>query len=324
MDELIVKKLRGEATDLEVRRLERWRSASPGNERDYRTFKNLWDASGEPEKPVVRPAPAVETILRLGDARRAKGRAHRPWEALARWPRAGYGLAAAAVVTLVFLALPWRAGWESSTEGLFPVGSSSGSGDITTLSLSDGSVVRATPGTRVDIPSSPGRREVVVEGKAFFAVAADPTPFVVRTAVGEVTVYGTRFEILTDGDELRVVVVEGIVRLSGRAGVADVEAGQVAYLGLSSSPRVVDPADVWDLLEWADGLLIFEGTPLSEVADELGRHFGRNVIIEDETLRQVRITAWFEDEPIEGVVSAVCLLAVADCEVGAVDVRIGL
>ena len=38
------------------------------------------------------------------------------------------------------------------------------------------------------------RREVVLEGRAFFAVATDPVPFVVRTRLGQMTVRGTRFE----------------------------------------------------------------------------------------------------------------------------------
>ena len=44
--------------------------------------------------------------------------------------------------------------------------------------------------------------KVVVEGKAFFAVAAAPTPFVVSTGMGEVTVHGTRFELIAGEEEL--------------------------------------------------------------------------------------------------------------------------
>jgi transmembrane sensor len=203
------------------------------------------------------------------------------------------------------------------------VESSSSLGDITTLGLSDGSVVRMMPETRVEFPAAVDRREVVLEGRAFFAVAADPIPFVVRTRMGEVTVQGTRFEVLTNGDELRLVVVEGRVRLEGELGFVEVGPGQVAYLGLGSSPRVVDHSDVWSVLEWADGLLVYEATPLSMVAEELGRYFGRDVTIVDEALGRLRITAWFEDESLEEVISAVCLVAGVTCELSEAEVTIG-
>lgn len=323
MDGLIVKKLRGEATDLELRRLERWRSESPDNDRAYDEFVRLWSGTGEPELPAVGPPPALERIIREGDARSARSRLRRSWLVPERWRGPAFGLAAAAVAVAVFLTLPWRSDRDPTRHGLFPVESSSSGGDITTLGLSDGSIVRTMPETRLEFPFAEDRREVVLEGKAFFAVVEDPVPFVVRTALGEVTVYGTRFEILTSRAELRLVVVEGRVRFEGEDGVEFVDAGQVAHVGRGSPPRIVDHTDPWSLLDWTGGLLIFEATPLATVATELSRHFGRDVTIRDEALAQLRITAWFEDEPIEEVVAAICLVALADCEVSDSGVRIG-
>lgn len=323
MDEVIVKRLRGEATDIEVRQLDHWRGESSENDQAYGAFISLWNGTFEPETPALRPPPTLEKIMREGDARRARGQARAARRAVLRSPWTGYGLIAAAVATLIFLTLPSDAERGSSTHGLFPLESSSGPGDLTTLGLSDGSVVRMTPGTRMEFPATVDRRVVVLEGKAFFAVAADPIPFVIRTRMGEVTVHGTRFEVLTNGDELRLAVVEGRVRLEGESGFAEVGPGQVAYLGLGSSPRVVDHSDVWSVLEWADGLLVYEATPLSMVAEELGRHFGREVTIVDEALEQLRITAWFEDESFEEVFSAVCLVAGVPCEMSEAEVTIG-
>jgi transmembrane sensor len=323
MDDLILKRLRGEATDIEIRQLDHWRAESSENDREYRAFISLWSRTGEPAGPDVRPEPALEEIVREGDARRARGQARAARRAVIRSPWAGYGLAAAAVATVIFLNLPSDGQRGPSIRGLFPVESSSSPGDITTLGLSDGSVVRMMPETRVEFPATGDRREVMLEGKAFFAVVPGSIPFVVRTQVGEVTVHGTRFEILTREDELRLVVVEGSVRLEAGSEFAEVGPSQLAFLGRGSSPRVLDLEDVWSVLEWTDGLLIYEATPLSLVAEELSRHFGRDVTISDEELGQLRITAWFEDESIEEVVSAVCLVAGAVCEVSEAEVRIG-
>lgn len=323
MDELIVKVLHGQATDIEIRQLDRWRAESPENEREYTAFVSLWNDTDEPETPMVGPLPSLEGIVREGDARRANGRARAARRALLRSPWTGIGLTAAAAAILAFLIFGPSGEPGPPIPGLFPVESSSSAGDITTLGLSDGSVLRTMPETRVEFPSAEDRREVVLEGKAFFAVAADPVPFVVRTRLGEVTVLGTRFEVLARGDELRLVVVGGRVWLESEWGVAEAGAGQVAYLSPGSSPRVVDHGDIWSMLEWTDGLLIYESTPLSTVAAELGRHFGREVTVTDAQLGQIRITAWFEDEPMEEVVSAVCMVAGVPCQVTEIRVTIG-
>jgi ferric-dicitrate binding protein FerR (iron transport regulator) len=323
MHELIVKRLRGEATDIESRQLDRWRGQTSENEGEYRAFVELWNRAREVERPAVGPAPDVDAIVREGDARKARRHAAAGGWGRLRPSRVGYGLAAAAAVALLFLGNPWSAERNDSAPGLFPTQSFSSPRDVTTLSLSDGSVMRTMPDTRVDFPATADRREVVLDGRAFFAVTADATPFVVRTHFGNVTVRGTRFEVATGRDEVRVVVVEGTVRLAGESGVVEVGADQVAYLRPGSSPRVMDHGDVWTLLEWADGLLVYEATPLGMVAEELGRHFGRQVTIVDESLRRVRVTASFQDEPLEEVVSVVCLIAGTPCEVGGTEVIIG-
>jgi len=154
-----------------------------------------------------------------------------------------------------------------------------------------------------------------LEGRAFFAVVPDDRPFVVRTSIGQVTVEGTRFEVATEGEWPRVVVVEGKVRLDTPGGRVEVRQGQVAYWSAGHAPVVTDHDDVWSVLEWPDGLLVFQATPLSTVADELERHFGLHVQVNDRASGDIRITAWFEDEPFDEVMSAVCLAAGVKCDI---------
>jgi transmembrane sensor len=323
MDELIVKSLRGQATDIELRQLERWRAESKANEGEYQAFVLLWRRSFEGDPPAVKPPPPVEAIMREGDLRRARRESKASRRAVLRSPWTGVGLAAAAAAVVLFLNLPPSVDGNASTYGIFPVESSSGPGDITTLGLSDGSVIRTTPNTRMEFPARVDRREVVLDGRAFFAVTADPVPFLVRTRFGDVTVHGTRFEVATTTEGLRVVVVEGVVRLEAESATGDVGEGQVAYLQPGSPLQVVDHRDPWSMLEWESGLLIYEATPLSRVAAELHQHFGRRVFLADESLGELRITAWFEDETMEEVASAICLVAGVPCEVSNDQVAIG-
>lgn len=312
MDELIVRYLTGETSDLEARALERWRAESSENERAYRELAATWRASERRGGEVRAPAPATRAVLEAAERRRHRRAARTRRARALRSPWLAYGLAAAAVVALVFVGLPDRFG--DAAPLLAPVESSASGRDVVTMGLSDGTVVRLAAESRLEFPRRAESREVVLSGRAFFAVAPAETPFVVRTGAVEVVVSGTRFEVATGRDGVRVVVVEGELSVSSEGAPVSVHVGQVAYMGRGEPPRVVGRPDVWSLLEWEGGLLVFQSTPLADVAREVGRHFGVEVDV-DEALSDRRITAWFGDEPLEEVVSAICVVAGASCEI---------
>jgi transmembrane sensor len=320
MDDLIIRRLSGAATDIELRTLARWRAESPDNERAYREVQRVWNlASDEETMPVAAP-PALETIAAEAEARRRRLRSrNRRWRVV-RSPWVGYGLATAAVLAVMFVSFG-RQPDEPRAPLLRPIESTASGADVVTMSLSDGSVVRLAASTTIEFPPEATRREVVLDGRAFFAVSEDQTPFVVRTAMADVVVHGTRFEVTVSDDGLRLIVVEGTVSLAGPDGSAIVDAHHVAYLSPGTGLRVVARDDVWSLMRWPSGLLVFQATPLVDVAEELRRHFGRDVSLAA-GLESRRITAWFSDESLEEVVAAVCLIAAANCEIGPASVTI--
>jgi len=224
MDELIVKQLGGSATDIEVRLVDRWRQESANNERTYQELRALWEVTGASVLVAPQP-PSLSAVLAEAAERRRHAHSRRRGLAMLRSPWLGYGLAAAAIAAVALL-VPGRGPAGPEPGSLTILGSSSTVGQVATLSLSDGSYIRLGPGADVEFPPSAERREVILDGAAFFAVASGETPFVVRTAGARVTVHGTRFEVRTEGAETRVVVVEGMVRVEGDHGGADIVAGQ--------------------------------------------------------------------------------------------------
>lgn len=319
MDDLIVRWMRGEATDIEVRRLEQWRSATAENERAYREVVRLWERSGELTRPGPSSSPGVDRIVDAAETRRKRaGR-----RAVLRSPWVGRAAAILALAAVSYLTFGTRGREIGSSAALTPLESSLGPHRVMTMSLSDGSVVRAAPETHLEFSAARDLRQVVLDGRAFFAVAHGALPFQVQTPVGTVTVTGTRFEVTTASDGIRVVVVEGTVEVRNHRGSAQVRAGQVAFLTEGSTTRILDHADVWALLHWEGGLLVFQATPLRQVAEEVSRHFGVTVRVSDDEVGARRITAWFDDEPLEDVVSALCIVADARCEMGGTEVTIG-
>lgn len=311
MDERIIRVLRGDASEIEVRQVERWRAESGIHEREYEETAHVWSATERDRSWPTSPGGAF--LRSVAEDRRRKSGARAERRALIRSPLVGYGVAAA-VVVLAFLGLA-RAGDRSGVGLLAPVGSTTLEGGLSTLALTDGSTVRLARGGRVSFPNLPDRREVVLDGRAFFAVAEAASPFVVRGDVGQVTVHGTRFEVIATDDSVRVVVVEGIVTVDNDLGSVRVTEGQVVRVVPSSAPQVSDLADVWSLLEWPNGLLVFQATPLRMVAAELERHFGVRMEVDPE-LAGRRVTGWFDEEDVMEVVDGVCLIVGARCEVG--------
>ena len=317
MDELILRHLSGEATDVEVHRLDKWRAASAENEAHFREVDALWEGLGRLRSHGTARRPDVESMMAEAELRRSRSRTRRSRRALVRSPWIGYGLAAAASIAMVVFGVGVWQGREASGTALTAVESSVvGSGRVVAMTLSDGSYLRASAGTKLQFPAEAGRREVVVEGQAFFAVATADDPFVVRTAEGELTALGTRFEVRAGGDLLRVVVVEGVVEFAGPGGRSEIRAGQVATVQGGGYPEVREVRtveDVWALLDWPGGLLAFQRTPLGEVAQQLEHEFKIDVRIEDTLAAARRVTGSFQDASLDDVVDAVCAVTGVRC-----------
>lgn len=308
IDDLIVRALEGVAGSRERSRLEEWRRAEPDNERTFQEFVRVWELGGSRTlAAIVSSPPPLERITAEAERRRAhvlplrRVSNHQPWRFV--W--------AAAAVIAVMLALGSARLLRKPSLLL-----STGPSETSTIQLADGSIVRLGPSSRVEVRGET-QRSVRLEGRAFFAVATDSTlPFVVYAESGRVEVKGTRFEVRADADSLRVVVVEGRVNLGAAGKDVEVHHGAMSRVAAGSPPSVPETVDVWQLLDWPGGLLLYQATPLDQVVREIGAFFHRPVILRDAQLSGTRVTAWFEDQSFEEVLSTICAVLGVECSIG--------
>lgn len=305
IDELIGKVLSGEATELERRRVAAWRDASPSNAETFLELQRLWEAADAPRPERFPSPPPVSAIIAEAERRRAEvvpiGRAR-----ASRWRWAVAATVAAAAAVLLLVSLP---NLEQDVSRFATIDA------FQTVPLADGSVVRLAPGSSLDVLGE-AQRSIRLSGQAFFAVATDSAlPFTVTTAAGTTEVLGTRFEIAASADSLRLLVVEGRVALSSEAGRVEVGRGEVSRIISGGAPTPPQPADVWALLDWPAGILIFQSTPFTDVIAEIERTFGVSIGVSPETATNRTVTAWFEDEALEDVLETVCAVVGADCQV---------
>ncbi len=326
MDDIIIRVLNGKAEPIEERRLANWRSESPQNEQHFAEVSAIWQWTGTAapanDAESLPAPPTLETIVAQGDAlgrqdvrrRFARGlgrREIRPW-------------AAAAVIAAVSLGV-WIGRLGPAPEEVMGTEYAALSAEASTVALADGSFIRLAPRSRLRFVERDGLREAWLSGRGFFAVESDADrPFLVHTDLGEARVLGTRFEITSEAAELKVLVLEGRVAVTATNGrAAEVSRGQVARLATNGDFSVETVDNMYDLLDWPGGILLFQSTPLPWVLEEVSAHFGVTIALDDPTLTTRTLTAWFGDETLDEVVESICLLVQAECDIDAGGVSIG-
>lgn len=310
IDELISRSVKRRMTDVEEEQLAMWRSVSPANELYFQELSRLLRAATHGDSIVG--APKAADLIELAGIGRSDDDRRRPRQALPVW---GYPLLIAATITLVALGGLWYHARTSIPA--FQLGAGefvTGPSETGTVTLSDGSVVRMAPRSRLRVLDTPDRRDVFLTGKAYFAVAKmERYPFRVRTHAGDATALGTRFEVKVT-EEVRVVVAEGRVAFQGGTGAVELGAGEMSIL-LSDAPSAPVKVDVAPLLEWVGRFVAFQSTPLHRVATELEREYGRGVVIADSALLELTITGRYIDRSFEEVITIICSVLGAPCSI---------
>jgi transmembrane sensor len=246
-----------------------------------------WDAIMTRTAPAARPA---LTVVNGGAQRR-------------RWV---WALAAAiAFATVGMASAPRTDRWSSGTE------------TDRVITLADGSTVQLAAGSTLSMPRRFGgwfgqaqqERAVTLDGQAFFTVARDGRPFIVRAPHASVRVLGTRFDVRDfrgDGSA-SVVVEEGRVRVSStaRGDSTELTAGERARIARDQA-LTVDTVITARLTAWRSGGLVLVDQSIDEVLHELERRYDLAFVVDSAVRRTERLTVYYPAlPPIESVLGDV-------------------
>ena len=158
-------------------------------------------------------------------------------------------------------------------------------GKRTTISFADGTRLWLNAGSRAVYPVefSSARREVFIEGEAYFEVAKDPAkPFFVKTGTIEVQVLGTSFNVnaYPQEEKMEVALVTGSLQVTGNnMQPVLLRPNHVMEIDQSTSRQVVRSVDIYNYICWKDGVLQFSSENLEVVLRRLERHYAVPVII---------------------------------------------
>jgi transmembrane sensor len=173
---------------------------------------------------------------------------------------------------------------------------STGIGEQRTVQLADGSTVELNARSTIQVQFTEHERNLtLLDGQAFFRVAKDKQrPFIVRAGDAQVRAVGTEFDVYLKQAATVVTVVEGRVETfdasdnPGSAGVILSAGEQLTVLPHTVTKPI--STDTAVATAWVQKRLIFEETPLSDVAEEFNRYNTRPLTIDDHELEMLRIS----------------------------------
>lgn len=166
-------------------------------------------------------------------------------------------------------------------------------GEIITLVLPDGTVVKLNAASSITFPRafSGSQRVIRLRGEAYFDVAHDARrPFIVVTDYFRTQVLGTRFNISAYAPtHAGVTLLEGKVQVhslhSAPLLLAPEEQAVYAPNGALSKQK----ADVYQCMQWQKGFFYFDQAPLSEIMVELGRWYNMDVLFRNKSALNERM-----------------------------------
>lgn len=276
--EYIFRCFRNELTAREKAALDAWVGESEANARMYR------EALTEFEYLLVNGN--IDTIRDKAPVRRR----HRLRIAARVFSGA---VAAAAIFLAAFLTADYRTAKDLSEHLL---STTALPGQITTMTLTDGSRVQLNAGATMHYPPlfKGKERMVQLDGEAFFEVSRDEKkPFIVRTFATDIEVLGTKFNVNADEEsgEFSVTLAEGSVRVSSLADPDNaiiMRPDEKVYI--IDGKLAVTKTRAKDEIRWRDGIIDIGGLDFAALMDRLEMAFGVDIVIDREPLPELCFT----------------------------------
>jgi transmembrane sensor len=301
--DLIAKFLNGDADTNDIIDLEQWKNASGENKKVFEEYRRIWEKTGqisifadidiESEWNIF-----LENLEEKYDSKREPRKI-----SLAPFLK----IAAALLIGLIL----GYAGWFSYRALRFEYVTAKN--EIIKVDMPDGSLISLNRNSSITYPKKFNRkRELVLNGEAFFEVYADPgNPFIIKSGKVRIEVIGTSFNVIAHKQESIVqVYVE-----SGKVAVYDdkndpvhknfLEKGDRMIYSRESGMRSVQPNKDLNYKSWRTGVYQFENSSLQYVMSLLEKNFQTNIELVNPLLNECRINVSFQDKSLEYILETI-------------------
>ncbi len=196
------------------------------------------------------------------------------------------------------------------------------------LRLADGSVVKLNSGSKVRYLKNftPEKREIFLEGEAFFEVAKDAErPFIVHTGNTSTTALGTSFNIRSyEGESMEVAL------LTGKVAVMDSAINRKVYLKKGDGVMIDPDKTKMDIFRfdkevttaWLNKKIIFDRTPVNEMVRTLENWYGVKISLAQEDKKDLWVSGIYTNETLSNILEGLSYTARFDYEINDSNVKI--
>ena len=170
--------------------------------------------------------------------------------------------------------------------------------------LDDGTSVKINSASVLKFPLvfNGDKREVELDGEAYFEVSKNGKPFIVKTQEMDVKVLGTKFNVNTyPGNSAQTSLIEGSVSVSNfsHPNAVLIKPGQAA-IRRGNNRLSVESFAADNVLSWLKGTYYFSNMPLREIVNITNRVTGEDLYITDSKIANYRFSGALEtDKPIK-------------------------
>lgn len=275
---------------------DRWLDA----DRRHRAFYDVIALGIQDAGPPLDPPPAPHW--------RVTERASHAWS-LSAARRLGWLLAAAVLAAAVLATVRRRAALLTDGDAVAQRTVVTRPAERAIVRLGDGTQIVVAAQSTLRYPATPtgATRDVDVTGEAYFEVAHDDRrPFVVHANGLTISDLGTAFDVRAYPSDarVRVVVADGRVAVRAAHDARIVDHGLLAQWDTSGAVTM-RPVDPRRYVAWTTGTLVFDATPLVDVARDLTRWYGTAVVVGDSSLARRDFTGSFDRESLGDILAII-------------------
>jgi ferric-dicitrate binding protein FerR (iron transport regulator) len=149
-------------------------------------------------------------------------------------------------------------------------------------------------------------REVNLTGEAFFDVTHDADkPFIIHTAIADVRVVGTSFNVAADSNKTQVSVEKGKVLVYTKDDSVYIEPGQAVTIQAGRESITADTAVDKNSWGYATRKFEFKNASLNEVFRCIEKSYPCSIEVQNNAINNCKLTASFENASAEYIVTLI-------------------
>jgi ferric-dicitrate binding protein FerR (iron transport regulator) len=305
--ELIAKYFTGNCSDEEILFVENWRDNNPEHLTEFNQYRSIWENARKPEKVFT---PDIENAMDKINHKITVDPVLPEKNKIISLVILSRSIAAAIILGLGI----WLTYFiiRNNQEPTMLVAETKS--DKSELILSDGTHIWLNTNTKISYPKEfKGiQRKITLEGEAWFDVAKNPKiPFIIETQNSITTVVGTEFNLRARYTEqsTTITVNEGKVSFAAKNKLniqsVYLVAGDKGILDVNENKIVLEKNTSPNYLSWKTGKLVFDNTPLLNVAKDLSSYYNRTIEISDPAKLNIPFTSVFEKKSLPEVLAII-------------------